>query len=117
MTTYIYKRQSELPESIDDFCGELVPKVVQQEREVNLTIKDRILSAGYAVTTLFMMAYGTITDVKRSPEDVFPYIIAGELICVATVILAYSITGKHTERRYKMNFCSIKYGPYFNHKL
>jgi len=25
MTTYIYKRQSELPESLDDFCGELKP--------------------------------------------------------------------------------------------
>ena len=115
MTTYFYKRQSELPESIDDFCGELVSKVIQQEKEFNLTPKDRIIYACFVVTPIALV-HGIVTNVNRTPERTFDYIIAGELIYVAAVMLTRLITGKYTEIRTKMNFSSIKYGPYFNRK-
>lgn len=103
-----------MKEDLDGICGELVPKVIQQKKEFNLTPTERIFCVGFAVTPFLATAYGIIANVDRIPERTFDYIIAGEFIYMAAVMLTFSITGKYTEIREKMNFSSIKYGPYFN---
>ena len=51
MTTYIYKRQSELPESIDDFCGELKPP-----KETKIAISKEQIAVSFVTGSLFLFS-------------------------------------------------------------
>lgn len=68
MTTYFYKRQSELPESLDDLCGEVR---IQKEPQLAISNSQRVMGLVGGTIFLFsapIMGYIAYVNKDHTPD-------------------------------------------------